>query len=167
MITITWEDLPKEIKEKMLEYQVAQGNKKKPSIFVHELGSAKYEGGFSWADSPEGFDFWKNVLEEGNFKIFFDKYPKSELNFEKLDELNKIRDEIVSIEEEINKINSLLSSEIIKIYIRNRTNGILHDTLLYSSDPERIKSILSSEKEELSKKKEVLIKKFNNEKCNF
>jgi len=31
--------------------------------------------GFEWEDSPEGFDFWAEVLDKGEHQAFFDKYP--------------------------------------------------------------------------------------------
>lgn len=33
--------------------------------------------GFEWEDSPEGFDFWAEVLDKGEHQAFFDKYPLS------------------------------------------------------------------------------------------
>ena len=32
--------------------------------------------GFDWVKTIEGFRFWDYVINEGNFKLFFEKYPK-------------------------------------------------------------------------------------------
>jgi hypothetical protein len=73
----TWETLPAEIKEKMLEYQLEQTGKKDENIFIkYKIGCDKFYGGFNWNKTEYGFDFWFQVLSYSNFNLFFEKYPK-------------------------------------------------------------------------------------------
>lgn len=66
---------PTEVVEKMLERQVEQGGKRDVSIFEEVRCSAG--SGFYWDRTPEGHEFWKNVIEKRNFDAFFTKYPKN------------------------------------------------------------------------------------------
>ena len=75
-------DFPKEVVEKMLEYQVAQGNPKDVSVFEKDETSDVKQGGFSWDKAGE-ISFWNKVIMKKDFDLFFEKYPKSE---NKLDE---------------------------------------------------------------------------------
>lgn len=62
---MTWNELPVEIQEKAREYMnFSEG------FIPSTLGSA-----FMWGNSPEGGDFWKEV-DNGNFNVFYEKYPK-------------------------------------------------------------------------------------------
>lgn len=71
-----WKELPKEIQEKMLYYQEKQIGKENESVFIAQLSAGKPEGGFTWEKTVEGHDFWKNILIHGNFKSFYEMYPK-------------------------------------------------------------------------------------------
>lgn len=33
------------------------------------------QGGFSWGQSPEGFDFWNEILREYRVNRYYEKYP--------------------------------------------------------------------------------------------
>lgn len=68
--------VPTEIVEKMLYYQEKQGNKRDVSVFEEVIERGKTNGGFDWDETPEGEDFWTDVLADGNHSIFFEKYPK-------------------------------------------------------------------------------------------
>ena len=78
----TWNELPKEIKKKMLKRQFQQmGEKDKNSFKAH------VSCGFGWIDTKEGELFWGEVLS-GNFDLFFEKYPKkTESSIHKLGKL--------------------------------------------------------------------------------
>ncbi len=69
-------DFPKEVVEKMLEYQVAQGNLKDVGVFENRFFADYPCGGFDWQDTIEGEDFWEKVLVNRKFDVFFEKYPK-------------------------------------------------------------------------------------------
>jgi hypothetical protein len=68
------EGFPKEIVQKMVERQFEQGNE---PDFEKVFGYDKSQGGFNWRDTIEGADFWCNV-HDINFKVFYEKYPKTE-----------------------------------------------------------------------------------------
>lgn len=65
---MTWNDLPKEIQDLMLERQYEQTGKKNPSIFEENLIANKYKGGFNWSGTLEESHIWSQVLEYGNFE---------------------------------------------------------------------------------------------------
>ena len=70
------EGFPIEVVQRMCEEQVAQGRKFNPEVFARFKFS---EGeGFSWEESIEGYSFWDEVIDEKNFNLFFEKYPKKE-----------------------------------------------------------------------------------------
>jgi hypothetical protein len=73
---IRFKDLPVEIQQRMLDEQVRQGNKRDAEVFANGIYSPKREGGFSWAESVEGYDFWEKIIVSGNFADFYAKYPK-------------------------------------------------------------------------------------------
>jgi len=73
---IQFKDLPVEIQERMLDEQVRQGNKRDAEVFANGIYSPKREGGFFWAESVEGYDFWEKIIVSGNFADFYAKYPK-------------------------------------------------------------------------------------------
>lgn len=64
----TIQSLPAEIKQKILRYQVKDGNK--PDLKVIEMNprAGSWGGGFSWGSSKEGFEYWNNIL--GKIKDF-------------------------------------------------------------------------------------------------
>ena len=67
---------PIEVVQKMLEYQVSQGNKEDVSIFQNRIAADKTAKGFDWKDTEEGMAFWNSVINKKKFDIFFNKYPK-------------------------------------------------------------------------------------------
>jgi hypothetical protein len=74
---IQFKDLPVEIQQRMLDEQVRQGNPRNADVFANGIYSPKREGGFTWAQSVEGYDFWEKIIVSGNFADFYAKYPKS------------------------------------------------------------------------------------------
>ena len=70
------EGFPPEIVEKMLEKQVEQGNKRDVTVFEDLIHISGFNGGFTWDNTQEGWDFWNKVLRDKHFNIFFEKYPK-------------------------------------------------------------------------------------------
>lgn len=71
------EGFPREIVERMLKYQVEQDNKEDISIFELAPGADRHFGGFNWADTIEGVDWWSKIIDYKNFNVFFNKYPKT------------------------------------------------------------------------------------------
>lgn len=68
---------PIEVVERIVEYQVYQGNKADVSVFSEDLTRDKACGGFDWEDTKEGFVFWESVIDYKNFDLFFERYPKA------------------------------------------------------------------------------------------
>ena len=82
MYKVTKEDLvgeitgfPIEVVQKMVERQVEQSGKPNVSVFQKSIFS-----GFLWKDTIEGTYFWDNVICNERFDLFFEKYPKKELD---------------------------------------------------------------------------------------
>ena len=65
---IPFKDLPVEIQQRMLDEQVRQGNKRDAEVFADRLYCPKRQGGFLWAQSVEGTDFWTEILLKDNFE---------------------------------------------------------------------------------------------------
>lgn len=73
---------PVEVVEKMLEHQVAQGNKRNVSVFEDRKAAGKMMGGFEWHETVEGYSFWNEVVK-GSFDVFFKRYPRVTASEEK------------------------------------------------------------------------------------
>ena len=69
-------DFPIEVVEKMIEEQVAQGNCPNVKVFQDYLSACADNDGFTWSKTDDGENFWIEVLDGGNFDLFFEKYPK-------------------------------------------------------------------------------------------
>lgn len=69
-------DFPIEVVEKMIEEQVKQGNCPNVEVFQNYVSADDDDDGFSWCNTDDGNDFWLKVIDEGNFDLFFEKYPK-------------------------------------------------------------------------------------------
>lgn len=65
------EGFPIEIVQRMVDYQANPD----VSVFQKRLGASSISGGFTWAMSPEGSDFWGDVIVNKQFNKFFEKYP--------------------------------------------------------------------------------------------
>ena len=65
------EGFPIEIAQKMVNYQANPD----VSVFQKCLDINHTLGGFTWAMSPEGSNFWNDVIINKKFNKFFEKYP--------------------------------------------------------------------------------------------
>lgn len=75
----TWQDLPKEIQEEMLNEQERQGNKRDAGVFEKEIDAAKFNGGFDWHKHKSLTpDNWEQIVMKLNFAPFYEKFPKKE-----------------------------------------------------------------------------------------
>jgi hypothetical protein len=70
------EGFPIEIVKKMIERQVEAGNPANVEVFQRRSDAVTLYGGFTWVKTPEGHDFWEDIICEHNFDLFFKKYPK-------------------------------------------------------------------------------------------
>lgn len=66
---------PIEIVQKMVEHQYAQCNRCRVEIFQDQVNKGHIGGGFTWANTPEGHDFWSAIIDRRNFDVFFKIYP--------------------------------------------------------------------------------------------
>lgn len=73
---IPFKDLPVEIQQRMLDEQERQGYPRNAEVFEKATSASPFEGGFLWAQSVEGFDFWNRIIENGDLAEFYKKYPK-------------------------------------------------------------------------------------------
>lgn len=71
-------NFPIEIVQKMVDYQVKQGNMPNVAVFQKNCAAAKSQSGFDWNNTDEGNNFWCDVIYLDNFDLFFKKYPKKE-----------------------------------------------------------------------------------------
>lgn len=69
---------PKEIIKRMLDCQEKQGYQRNVSVFEKYIYAGMDEKGFDWEENKEGLDFWRQVLIQRNFDLFFEKYPKQD-----------------------------------------------------------------------------------------
>jgi len=83
-VTVNWpkfqgfmdfKNLPVEIQEHMLDEQVRQGNPRNPEVFETKIWANKRLGAFNWSESVEGYDFWDEIITNGNLAVFYEKYP--------------------------------------------------------------------------------------------
>ena len=74
------EGFPEEVVEKILERQVEQGNERNVKVFENKPSVDDDHGGFYWVKTPEGNNFWYEVLVYKNFSLFFERYPKKPEN---------------------------------------------------------------------------------------
>ena len=65
------QDLPPEIKQKILKNQVRHGNKPDLRVFEKNPTAGSCSGGFSWSSTKEGFEYWNNIL--GKMKYLMKK----------------------------------------------------------------------------------------------
>lgn len=136
--------LPLEILDKMIEYQIEQGNEASIKVFEDDIEACKATGGFDWETTKEGSKFWSLIIRVFEHDTFFYKYPykvfpvkalsndklvillnynqetKSGLGFTKKDKTIKLYNNIepVEIKDSIRNFNDLLGCKV-----TNRVNG--------------------------------------------
>ena len=71
-------DFPIEVVLKILERQVEQGNPRDVSVFENEVYASIRQRGFTWDITQEGGAFWRDILYNKNFQLFFERYPKKD-----------------------------------------------------------------------------------------
>lgn len=59
------------IKKRVQECVERQGNDYHKFLKLDECTADRIGGGFTWSDTSEGYDFWDEVLQQGNEKFFF------------------------------------------------------------------------------------------------
>lgn len=56
--------LGKTIANRMMECQKEQGNSPNLNVFLQRWDAPKYDGGFSWGSTIEGFHYWNTVMSK-------------------------------------------------------------------------------------------------------
>lgn len=75
-------DFPIEVVQEMVNEQVRQGNKADVTVFQKSVTRDCPYGGFAWEDAVDGRYFWYEVISNRKFKLFFQKYPKTQSSHE-------------------------------------------------------------------------------------
>ena len=153
---ITWNELPVEIQNRMLDEQERQGNKRDPKPFRIEVCEDKLNGGMNWCETNEGDNFWISVLTK-DFNHFYTEYPKEKLvnfcvkvNPITLPFLVNIRSTRNINQERINKFPYAIFSRLVK------AGGSPDSKGKELSTQEFLRSIINGEIEYKSNKREVL-----------
>lgn len=127
---------PKEVVDKILYYQVQQGNEKDLLVFEKNSRVFKYTGGFSWDETEEGAYFWVDVIGNKNFDKFFVLFPKQSTPYiVKCDDSHQSQKVIDYIYEKFNKKTSKFSYWYI-IVIDSKGISNVHMTM-----PEHLKHL--------------------------
>lgn len=122
------EGFPKEIIARMLDYQEEQGNKRDISVFERWITSGN--SGFDWRYTKENFDFWKQVISNKDFNLFFEKYPKKEDNSQEFKVDDKVIDIITGKRGKVTNINK----DNYSIFVNFNEAGLTLDGRNYSDD---------------------------------
>lgn len=69
-------NFPKEIIAKLLEHQKNQTGKVDISVFEKNRMADLSGGGIFWANTPEGINFWNDILLNECFSTYFQRYPQ-------------------------------------------------------------------------------------------
>lgn len=113
-------DFPIEVVEKMIEEQVKQGNCPNVKVFQNYVTADVDDDGFSWWNTDDGNDFWLEVVGDGNFDLFFEKYPKkNNTNLVYIVGDSEIGKDIIKTLEKYGGINE------------HRYNGCCNDSIYY------------------------------------
>ena len=51
------------VSNKMMEYQVKQGNASDLDVFLREPSASRTGNGFNWCDTTEGWSYWNDKIE--------------------------------------------------------------------------------------------------------
>ena len=70
------EGFPVGLVVRMMEEQEKQGNKPDVKVFQDDATVGDDEYGFTWAETEDEWDFWKDVISNKNFNLFFKRYPE-------------------------------------------------------------------------------------------
>ena len=153
---ITWNELPVEIQNRMLDEQERQGNKRDPRPFRIKVHEDKLNGGMNWDETNEGDNFWISVLTK-DFNHFYTEYPKEKLvnfcvkvNPITLPFLVNIRSTRNINQERINKFPYAIFSSLVK------AGGSPDSKGKELSTQEFLRSIIDGEIEYKANKREVL-----------
>ena len=84
------EGFPKEVLELMLERQYEQTGKVDIGVFQKHRTYGKANMGFTWFRTKEERLFWERVIDDKDFDVFFEKYPKVLKQYKNKGEINEV-----------------------------------------------------------------------------
>ena len=96
----TVNDLPIEIKEKMMDEQEAQGNKRDWSVFETDEYCSYLQCGFDWRETELGYHNWKKIIVKHNYEPFYEQYTKN------MTEICKIEAKLKQLQMRINELKN-------------------------------------------------------------
>lgn len=85
------EKFPKEIIEKMAEYQKSENNVMDLMVFENNKTAYSESNGFDWEKTEEGTEFWEQIIINENFDMFFEEYPARKYDNEHFNNLGLLR----------------------------------------------------------------------------
>ena len=72
-------NFPIEVVQRMVDYQVLQGNKADVSVFQDNMYAPHWGGGFDWDETKEGHAFWERIIENSEFYPFFEQFSNDKV----------------------------------------------------------------------------------------
>jgi len=96
----TVNDLPIEIKEKMMDEQEAQGNKRNWGVFEALEYCSYSQGGFDWRKTELGRYCWNEIIVKHNYEPFYEQYPKN------MTEICKMEAKLKQLQMRINELKN-------------------------------------------------------------
>jgi hypothetical protein len=103
------EGVPISIINKMLYYQVEQGNDEDVTIFQNRINASKKYGGFNWYLTAEGHSFWAKILLGRNYDHYETQYSssfKNTLRINIIPRLEKLYNDELEFIEYLREINA-------------------------------------------------------------
>lgn len=70
MIPSTFKNVDPAILELIVIRQKEQGNPPNLFVFQDDCHADSNQGGFRWAPTPDGYDFWNEILYYKNYNVF-------------------------------------------------------------------------------------------------
>jgi hypothetical protein len=78
---------PEEVVAMMMKMQEWQTGKRDITVFENDSCACDFIGGFDWAETPDGFDFWETIILDEDFDRFFKSYPRLKHQAELIEEI--------------------------------------------------------------------------------
>ena len=67
-------DFPLEVISRMMDKQREQGEEPSHHVFASNNCADTLMGGFNWNETPEGGEFWNDVISNRYFDLFFERF---------------------------------------------------------------------------------------------
>ena len=67
---------PMEVVEMLLLRQEEQGNRRDIKVFEKSIRANSMQGGITWSNTFEGYEFWSKIINNKDFSSFFKTSPR-------------------------------------------------------------------------------------------